>query len=77
MPEAQEKLNSQCLDIDQQLKDVANRYALMDNLMEGCQVKGFDWLHLYANETLSAYCHILTDAETDGRYSGSARRGGR
>jgi len=43
-----------------------SRYAVLDGLLEGCQVLGFDWCYLYVNEAVVSHSR-RTRAELVGR----------
>jgi HD-GYP domain-containing protein (c-di-GMP phosphodiesterase class II) len=38
-----------------------SRYALLDGLLEGCQVLGFDWRYLYVNDVVVAHSRTTRD----------------
>lgn len=48
--------------IDQKRKRVEERYQnVLDNLMEGAQIIGFDWRYLYVNDTVAKQGHQIKE----------------
>ncbi len=47
-----------------------SRYGILDSLLEGCQVLGFDWHYLYVNDAVVAQSRRTRQELLDGTITG-------
>jgi len=53
-----EKLEAEHRQVEEALKASAERYLnILDDMMEGCQIIGYDWRYLYVNESAARHGH--------------------
>lgn len=55
---------------EEQLRNSEERYrSTLDNMMEGCQILGFDWEYLYINDTASIHSRRLKEELLGKKYT--------